>query len=120
MALAARWILARLIFDPKVEGDICSMGFAGYVTVCVQLYCRCFTVLHLVVAVLHYMFRPTRPSSKQHKTARQTTRKGKQTSTPKRYSKINEENRTTKKHKWKRAKGNHVQVKPAKQIPSGI
>jgi hypothetical protein len=25
-----------------------SMGFAGYVAVCVQLYCRCFTVLHLV------------------------------------------------------------------------
>jgi hypothetical protein len=24
------------------------MGFAGYVAVCVQLYCRCFTVLHLV------------------------------------------------------------------------
>jgi hypothetical protein len=50
----------------------------------------------------------------------QTTRKGKQTNTSKRYSKINEENRTTKKHKWKRAKGNHVQIKPAKQIPSGI
>jgi hypothetical protein len=50
---------------------------------------------------------------------------GKQTTTRKRYSKINDENRTTttttttKKHKWKRAKGNHVQVKPAKQIPSG-
>jgi hypothetical protein len=28
-----------------------------------QLYCRCFTVLHLVVAALHYMFRPTWPSS---------------------------------------------------------
>jgi hypothetical protein len=27
------------------------MGFAGYVAVCVQLYCRCFTVLHLVVTV---------------------------------------------------------------------
>jgi hypothetical protein len=38
-----------------------SMGFAGYVAVCVQLYCRCFTLLHLVVAVLHYMFRPTWP-----------------------------------------------------------
>jgi hypothetical protein len=24
------------------------------------------------------------------------------------------------KQNWKRAKGNHVQVKPAKQIPSGI
>jgi hypothetical protein len=24
------------------------MGFAGYVAVCVQLYCRCFTVLQLV------------------------------------------------------------------------
>jgi hypothetical protein len=33
-----------------------SMGFAGYVAVCVQLYCRCFPVLHLVVTVLHYMF----------------------------------------------------------------
>jgi hypothetical protein len=43
----------------------------------------------------------------------------KQTNTRKRYSKINEENRT-KRHKWKRAKGNHVKVKPAKQIPSGI
>jgi hypothetical protein len=36
-----------------------------------------------------------------------------------RNSKINEENRTGK-HKWKHAKCNHVQVKPAKQIPSGI
>jgi hypothetical protein len=27
------------------------MGFVGYVAVCVQLYCRCFTVLHLVVTV---------------------------------------------------------------------
>jgi hypothetical protein len=27
------------------------MGFAGYVAVCVQLYCRFFTVLHLVVTV---------------------------------------------------------------------
>jgi hypothetical protein len=27
------------------------MGFAGYVAVCVQLYCRCFLVLHLVVTV---------------------------------------------------------------------
>jgi hypothetical protein len=26
----------------------CSMGFAGYVAICVQLYCTCFTVLHLV------------------------------------------------------------------------
>jgi hypothetical protein len=40
-----------------------NMDFAGYVAVCVQLYCRCFTVLHLVVAALHYMFRPTWPSS---------------------------------------------------------
>jgi hypothetical protein len=40
-----------------------SNRFWGYVAVCVQLYCRCFTVLHLVVAVLHYIFRPTKPSS---------------------------------------------------------
>jgi hypothetical protein len=39
------------------------MGFAGYVAVCVQLYCRCFTVLHLVGAVFQYIFRPTWPSS---------------------------------------------------------
>jgi hypothetical protein len=69
------------------------MGFAGYVAVCVcQIAAR----------------------------NRLTTTKGKQTNTRKRYSKINEENRTTKKHRWKRAKGNHVQVKPAKQFPSGI
>jgi ABC-type multidrug transport system fused ATPase/permease subunit len=37
--------------------------FWGYVAVCVQLYCRWFAVLRLVVAVLHYMFRPTWPSS---------------------------------------------------------
>jgi hypothetical protein len=37
--------------------------FWGYVAVCMQLYCRWFTVLRLVVAVLHYMFRPTWPSS---------------------------------------------------------
>jgi hypothetical protein len=43
--------------------NFCSIGFWGYVAVCVQLYCRWFTVLHLVVAVLHYMFRPTWPSS---------------------------------------------------------
>jgi hypothetical protein len=38
--------------------------FLGYVAVCVQLYRRCFAVLRLVVAVLHYMFRPTWPSSR--------------------------------------------------------
>jgi hypothetical protein len=27
------------------------MGFSDYVALCVQLYCRCFTVLHLVVTV---------------------------------------------------------------------
>jgi hypothetical protein len=43
-------------------GD-CNCKFWGYVAVCEQLYCRCFTVLRLVVAVLHYMFRPTWPSS---------------------------------------------------------
>jgi hypothetical protein len=37
--------------------------FWGYVAVCVQLYCRWFAVLRLVVAVLHNMFRPTWPSS---------------------------------------------------------
>jgi hypothetical protein len=37
--------------------------FWGYVAVCVQLYCRRFTVSHLVVAVLYYMFRPTWSSS---------------------------------------------------------
>jgi hypothetical protein len=26
----------------------------------------------------------------------------------------------TEEHKWKHAKGNHVQIKPGKQIPSGI
>jgi hypothetical protein len=39
------------------------ISFWGYVAVCVQLYYRCFTVLHLVVAVLHYMFLSTWPSS---------------------------------------------------------
>jgi hypothetical protein len=37
--------------------------FWGYVAICVQLYCRWFAFLRLVVAVLHYMFRPTWPSS---------------------------------------------------------
>jgi hypothetical protein len=37
--------------------------FRDYVAVCVQLYCKWLTVLRLVVAVLHYMFRPTWPSS---------------------------------------------------------
>jgi hypothetical protein len=36
---------------------IYTMGFAGYVSVCVQLYCM------LVSTVFHYMFRPTWPSS---------------------------------------------------------
>jgi hypothetical protein len=31
------------------------MGFVGYVAVCVQLYCRFFPALHLIVTVLHYM-----------------------------------------------------------------
>jgi hypothetical protein len=31
----------------------CSMSIAGYVSVCVQLYCM------LVFTVFHYMFRPT-------------------------------------------------------------
>jgi hypothetical protein len=53
------------------------------------------------------------------KKKRTTTRKGKQTNIHARNSKLNEENRTGK-HKWKRAKCNHVQVKPAKQIPAGI
>jgi hypothetical protein len=50
-------------------------GFWGYVSVCMQLYCRCFPVLHLVLDILytvytprvssvsslycHYMFRPS-------------------------------------------------------------
>jgi hypothetical protein len=42
---------------------ILANRFWGYVAVCVQLYCRCFTVLHLVFADLHYIFRPTWPSS---------------------------------------------------------
>jgi hypothetical protein len=37
-------------------GINCSISFE---VMCVQLYYRCFTVLRLVVAVLHYMFRPT-------------------------------------------------------------
>jgi hypothetical protein len=41
---------------------------------------------------------------------RQTTRKGKQTDTHARNSKINEE-KQNKKHKWKHAKRNHVQEK---------
>jgi hypothetical protein len=53
----------RLVSGGSCRFKISSMGFAGYVAVCVQLYCRCFTVLHLVVAVLHCMFRPTWPSS---------------------------------------------------------
>jgi hypothetical protein len=40
------------------------MGFAGYIVICVQLYCMLVSnVLHLVVTVLHYMFRSTWPSS---------------------------------------------------------
>jgi hypothetical protein len=40
-----------------------SNKFWCYVAVCVQLHCRWFAVLRLVVAVLHCMFRPTWPSS---------------------------------------------------------
>jgi hypothetical protein len=47
----------------KLFFRISAVRFWGYVAVCMQLYCRCFTVLHLVVAVLHYMFRPTWLSS---------------------------------------------------------
>jgi hypothetical protein len=37
-----------------------SLSIAGYVSVCVQLYYMLVsTVLHLVVTVFHYMFRPT-------------------------------------------------------------
>jgi hypothetical protein len=35
----------------RVKRWLVSMGFAGYAAVCMQLYCRCFTVLHLVVTV---------------------------------------------------------------------
>jgi hypothetical protein len=59
-----QFLLSRLFSSPNSSVSQSwrySMGFAGYVAVCVQLYCRCFTVLHLVVAVLHYMFRPTWP-----------------------------------------------------------
>jgi hypothetical protein len=53
-------ILVHVIEFEKSNGRCgSSIGFWGYVAVYVQLYCRCFTVLHLVVAVLHYMFRPT-------------------------------------------------------------
>jgi hypothetical protein len=44
---------------------------------------------------------------------RQTTRKGKQTNTHARNNKINKE-KQNKKHKWKRAKCDHVQEKETK------
>jgi hypothetical protein len=38
-----------MVFSTACDSaSITSMAFAGYVAVCVQLYCRCFTVLHLV------------------------------------------------------------------------
>jgi hypothetical protein len=37
---------------------LCPMGIAGYVSACVLLYCM------LISTVLHYMFRPTWPSSR--------------------------------------------------------
>jgi predicted membrane protein len=129
------------------------MGFAGYVAICVQLYCRCFTVLHLVVTVyttcfgLHghlqvcrgiFSFTFLKESALLVLLARGYTlrvsfvffcsvflviflflacvfvclfflvNKKRQA----------EENRTEK--QMKRAKCNHVQAKPAKQIPSRI
>jgi hypothetical protein len=99
--------------------------------------CRWFTVLRLVVAVLHYMFRPTWPSSSLYDvlllkesaslvllpflapTDNKKRQAGKHTH---KNQKINEKN-TTEKHKWKRAKYNHVQekaTKTAKQIPSEV
>jgi hypothetical protein len=53
--------IGQILVD--VPSGLSLNRFWGYVSVCVQLYCRCFTVLHLVVAVLHYMLRPTWPSS---------------------------------------------------------
>jgi hypothetical protein len=47
----------------KTQNPYTFKKFWGYVAVCVQLYCRWFAVLRLVVAVLHYMFRLTWPSS---------------------------------------------------------
>jgi hypothetical protein len=42
------------------------MGIAGYVSVCVQLYCM------LVSTVFHYMFRPTWPSSRTEQADKHT------------------------------------------------
>jgi hypothetical protein len=73
------------------------------------------TVLHLVVTVLHYMFRPICIDKIQQAS------KSKQTNTHARNNKIYEENRTEK-HKWKRAKCDHVQkrAKTSEADSSGI
>jgi hypothetical protein len=55
--------LSCLSIDLNLGDYILFHKFWGYVAVCVQLYCRCFTVLHLVITVFHYTFRPTWPSS---------------------------------------------------------
>jgi hypothetical protein len=50
------WLKHTIMTSKSSLGLYCSMGFAGYVAVCVQLYCRCFTVLHLVVTVYTICF----------------------------------------------------------------
>jgi hypothetical protein len=53
----------KLHYQLECFWNLIATRIWGYVAVCVQLYCRCFTVLRLVVAVLHYTFRSTWPSS---------------------------------------------------------
>jgi hypothetical protein len=73
-------ILTKVSYD-YILASCCTVlfnEFWGYVAVCVQLYCRWFTVLRLVVAVLHCMAYMAIFRCAQN---RQTTRKGKQVKT---------------------------------------
>jgi hypothetical protein len=56
-------IAAPCSFFVPQHSTLHAYTFWGYVAVCVQLYCRWFTVSRLVFPVLHYMFRSTWPSS---------------------------------------------------------
>jgi hypothetical protein len=54
--LEAHWTPGPM-WGCKDLGKLKTVGIAGYVSVCVQLYCM------LVSTVFHYIFRPTWPSS---------------------------------------------------------
>jgi hypothetical protein len=81
------------------------MGFAGYVSICVQLYCGGFHSLSLHVSV-YMALQVCRQTTKKEQADKQTHKET---------TKIMKENSTGTKQKWKRAECDHVEKKAKKQ-----